>query len=107
MGETYNQHKQFLWDFIYTCRELIKAIQNSSLAESTLAREVIDQNRAIIRDTYAEIKELTRWFRASGLDEDEPYYPESYHKRIANLSEDEMDELLNKSEMLRQLQERG
>jgi hypothetical protein len=106
MGETYNQQKAFLWSYIHTCQELIKALQASKLANSSLARDVIQENRLQIRDTYAELKKLLQWFKKSGLKEDEPYYPESYKKWLESLTDEQWEERLNKAEILRQLQEK-
>lgn len=80
IGETYNQRKDFLWSFIDTCRELVITIQRSNLSNTPLAKEVIAENRAIIRDNYAELKELAKWFKQSGLEPDEPYQ----RKRVKN-----------------------
>lgn len=105
MGETYNQHKAFLWSYLHTCQDLIKAIQDSKLANDPLAREVITKEREQIRDTYTELKKLLQWFKKSGLEPDEPYYPESYKKWEASLTDEQWEERINKSEMLRMLQE--
>lgn len=105
MGETYEQHKAFLWSYLHTCQDLIKAIQASKLATDPVGRECILSNQAEIRRTYAELKALLQWFKKSGLEPNEPYYPESYKKWEASLTEEQWDERINKSEMLRSLQE--
>lgn len=106
MGETYKQHKAFLWSYLHTCQDLIKAIQASPLADSSLAREVILQERQQIRETYAELKKLLQWFKQSGLQEDEPYYPESYKKWEASLTDEQWEERINKAHILDQLREK-
>lgn len=87
MGETYNQSKAMLWDLIHSCQALIKVIKPNS----PLAREVIAGNREIIRSTYADLKELTRWFKQSGLEPDEPYVPPSVKARWEAMTEEEKE----------------
>lgn len=85
MGETFNQHKAFLWDYIHTTQDLIKAIKPNS----QLAKEAIAGSRESVRDTYAELKELQRWFNTSGLDPDEPYMPPSVKARWEAMTDQE------------------
>lgn len=101
--ENFNQRKAFLLDYIHTCQDLIKAIQQSSLHNSTLAREVIKEERILIRDTWAELKQLQRWFKTAGLEPDEPYYPESYKRWEASLTEEEWEARLMKAHELDRL----
>lgn len=69
LGETFNECKAFYWSYIHTSQELIKAIQNCSLAKTPLAKEVISQERQIIKQTYVELKELQRWWEKEGKNE--------------------------------------
>ena len=66
IGESFNECKAFYWSYIHTCQELIKAIQNTGIANTPLAKEVIRQERDQIKRTYAELKELQRWWDKEG-----------------------------------------
>ena len=83
IGETFEQRKDFLWSFIHVCQDLIKAIQKCKTSDQELSRTVIKQERAIIKETYEELKELQRWFKQSGLKPDEPYFK----KGVNNVTE--------------------
>lgn len=72
VGETFNERKAFLWSFIHVCQELIGVLQKLT-GDKKSAREVIVLEREIIKDTYAELKELQRWFKQSGLKANEPF----------------------------------
>lgn len=73
-GETFNERKSSLWSYLHTSQDLIKAVQKIKGDNLALAREVIVQERETIKTTYADLKELQRWFKTSGLEPDEPYY---------------------------------
>lgn len=64
-GETLNQTKKFYWDYIHTCQELISVIQKDC-DYIDLSREVIAMERQIIKDTYADLKEMQQWFNKTG-----------------------------------------
>ena len=64
-GETLNQTKAFYWDYIHTSQNLIKTIQKSC-KDTPLAREVIALERKVIKDTYADLKEMQQWFNKEG-----------------------------------------
>lgn len=85
MGESYSQHKALLWSLIHSSQELAKVIKPTT----PLAREVLKGNREAIRETYAELKELHRWFKKSGLEEDEPYTPPGVLARYNAMTEEE------------------
>lgn len=80
-GESFNERKDFLWSYIHTCQDLIKAIQATSIGTSSLAYEVIRMEREQIQQTYDELKQLQRWFKTSGLKPDEPF---SYKREGSN-----------------------
>jgi hypothetical protein len=81
IGETFNGRKESLWDYIHVCQELIAAIQKSVVPPTDLSREVIALERQSIRSTYAELKDLQRWFNTTELEPDEPFY---YRKGVAS-----------------------
>ena len=64
-GETLNQTKEFYWSYIHTCQELIKTIQRVC-DDTPLTREVVAMELKIIKDTYAELKEMQQWFNKEG-----------------------------------------
>lgn len=66
IGETFNECKAFQWSLIHTSQDLIKAIQACSIKNTPLAREVINQERQLIKQYYAELKELQAWWNKEG-----------------------------------------
>lgn len=68
--ESFEDCRDFHLDFIHVCQDLIKAIQqtikNHPDWDHTLAREVIKQKQDIIKSTYAELKEMQRWWLREG-----------------------------------------
>ena len=68
-GETIATCKAFYWDTIHTSQKLIKAIQGSSVKNTDIAREVVKQEQQLIKDTYADLKELQRWWEKEGKNE--------------------------------------
>ncbi len=73
-GESFNDRKEFLWSYIHTCQDLIKVIQQTSIADTPLAKETMKLEREQIQQTYNELKALQRWLKTSGLKPDEPFY---------------------------------
>lgn len=73
-GESFNDRKEFLWSYIHTCQDLIKTIQQTRIADTSLAKETIKLEREQIQQTYNELKVLQRWLKTSGLEPDEPFY---------------------------------
>ena len=73
IGETYNDRKASLLDYIHVCQDLIGTIQKCKISKEPLAREVIALERQSIRDTWAELKALARWQKTSGFEPDEPF----------------------------------
>jgi hypothetical protein len=101
IGETFNQHKAFLWSLIHSSQELIKVLQNIKDPDNRkLAREIIVQERTIIKSTYAELKELQKWFTKSGMEADQPYKTPGMLKREAEMTEEEWDQRLYKAQEL-------
>lgn len=70
LTETFEDCRDFYLDFIHVSQDLIKAIQltikNHPDWDHTLAREVIKQEQDIIKSTYAELKEMQRWWLREG-----------------------------------------
>lgn len=70
MYETFEDCRDFHFDLIHTSQNLINAIQatidNHPDWDHTLAREVIKSEREIIKSTYAELKEMQRWWIREG-----------------------------------------
>lgn len=68
-GETFNERKAFLLDNIKVCREMIRTVNECVIKKNpdgdhNLAYEVIAGNRAIIRQTMAELTSLKKWQKA-------------------------------------------
>lgn len=89
IGETFNQRKAFLWSCIHTCQELVNVLQKIKGDNRALALSVIKQQREIIKSDYAALKELQKWFKQSGMDEDEGYVPPLEKARWNALTEEE------------------
>lgn len=87
IGETYAERKASLWSYIHTCQGLIKVIK----PDTPLAREVIKAERSSIRETYNELKELTRWFKKSGMTETQPYVHPSTIARWNAMTDEERE----------------
>lgn len=70
LTETFEDCRDFHLDFIHVSQDLIKAIQqtikNHPDWDHTLAREVIKQEQEIIKTTFAELKEMQRWWLREG-----------------------------------------
>ena len=70
MYESFEDCRDFHFDFIHTCQDLIQTIQtiikNHPERDHTLAREVIKQEQDIIKTIYAELKEMQRWWLREG-----------------------------------------
>lgn len=98
IGETFNQRKAELWSLIHSCQELLKVLSGIKGDNRKLALEVAKQEREIIKVTYAELKELQRWFKKSGLDENEPYQTPSQKAYWANLTDEQLEAELEKAE---------
>lgn len=75
--ETYNERKNRLWDSIHLYQDVIKTIQEQGL-DSPLAHKVISMYRDEIQKAYQELKEVTRWFKTTGLDPNEPFNRRKY-----------------------------
>lgn len=58
--------KAFQWSLIHTSQELIKAVQSCSLKGTAQANQIILTERAIMKENYAELKELQRWWVLEG-----------------------------------------
>lgn len=80
-GECFNDRKAFLWSFIHVSQELIAVLQKMPGENRILARELIAQEREIIKKTYMDLKELQRWYKTTTLAPDEPFY---YKKEVKN-----------------------
>lgn len=96
IGETYNQHKAFLWSCLHTCQDLIKAVQATG-TKDPLAREVVQLERQAIKDLYDELKALRRWFLQSGMEENEAYQPPSRKAWWASLTDEQQAEEAEKA----------
>lgn len=97
IGETFNQRKAFIWSFIHQCQDLIKVLQGIQGDNRRQALELIKQEREIIKIEYAELKELQRWFKKSGLGENEPYQTPSQKAYWASLTDEQLQEELDKA----------
>ena len=98
IGETYNQHKAFIWSCIHTAQDLVKAMQLIKGENRRQALECIKAEREIIKQDYQKLKELRRWFLKSGLGENEPYQTESYKAWFASLTDEQIIEEMEKAE---------
>lgn len=98
IGETYNQRKAFIWSCIHTYQELIAVLQKVQGENRRLALEIIKQEREIIKQEYAELKELHRWFKKSGMGEDEPYQTPGYKAWFASLTDEQITEEMVKAD---------
>lgn len=65
-GETLNQTKEFYWEVIHISQDLISAIQKTKSKDSDIAKQVIKQEKELIKQTYADLKELQQWFNKTG-----------------------------------------
>lgn len=65
IGESFNNCKQFRWSIIHTSQQLIASIQKNC-GDTPLAREIINLELANIKRTYAELRELQRWWNNEG-----------------------------------------
>lgn len=81
--ETYNQRKEFLLDYIKTCRELVRLVNDLIKKYHTLYSEgifFINNQHSEIKQTMTELVELKKWFNKQNLRPDEPYIPPRYKK---------------------------
>lgn len=106
MGETFNQRKAFIWSCIHTCQDLITVLQKVTGENAKLARQIIKDEREIIKSDYATLKELQRWFKQSGLTPDEPYKTPGQIAWEASLTEEQWEDRINKAHVLDQMREK-
>lgn len=98
IGETYNQRKAFMWSFIHSCQEFIKALQTVKGENRREALLLIKQEREIIKQEYADLKELQRWFNKTDISENEPYQTPGYKAWFASLTPEQLEEEMIKAE---------
>jgi len=110
-GESYRHRYDFLWSSIHFSQEIIKTLQTMSkkLDDDTisLSKEVILIERKQIRQSYEELKLLNKWFKASGLKQDELYYPKSLKDKLLNMSDTDLEWRMARAEQIRDWYNKG
>ena len=66
IGESFAQCKDFQWSLIHTSQDLISAIQKTSIRNDPLTKEVVQREQQLIKEYYAELKELQSWWNKEG-----------------------------------------